>query len=1023
MADSTSLLLENAYRTYLKQWYAQSHDPDIVLWRKYVNPSTDKPREILIGSTVSIVKDDNYFKVTPTGPTTPGCSVSKWNVKQTQIAHPSSNLPTASVPMSMRWLVKEKNATPFDIKTKGIPLTGLSSIFFHPTAGIIYSINTKYASLSPATSVSQPLTPTGVLPFLENSNSVMVDYELKASSSVSKISEGSTSTFNFGQSIGGANTVFSFWFYISSAYNGSMGTISLAQPLNLVLQSNILKLNQGTTTLYELNGEPNTWTHIILYTVATPGTKKKSNGTTIKILENGIPCKPLQPGTLKGSLKNITLGGESAVYVGTPSYCITTGLTNLSTISDITGVLQNNTMLPVSLGTPTTDTISPFRVKPPPLWVGTNSVQWLDVVDALSSSECQAVGTSLQRECSTQLHTPGMYLSATSKCTTNTTTAWKHTWKGATGGVSIWVQFSSPTTSTHYTLYIKETGAAAWSKLAISVAAPSSTSSTSSQIVWSSAGNTSMQSGKSYYIALLLTCNPMVPVTGVLLSAGDVSTINYKNFFVTNETTATATLKRYRYVTIDQSNCSVTNPYTGQQSESFSMNSIAPQITEQFLDSSLCPLNANCGMFTFTTPAASMQIKINRKIVSVEGIISFQNYWYVIATFAQQLTPNSVTNLLTKISVNDFQTYEYREAFFAATGIFYTKADNTKTLLQKKLSSEIKVQFLIKLNVLPTVNGVTVPFTVASFESISTVFPSIYNNIAAITKYSYISDRVLIIDNAGNLISYNFEDGNFLNGTYISTNSINTLPLTEIIKNGSVLNINSVLGQCVALVPSASDDMSLVASTSSAAPVTVSTANTETNITWGSTVTLTSGTASLEVTLMPEAGYMPKKAPAPSSFNLANFKTKVTAECNVSNAFVTESGTRGKELCSNMVNIYLATTLEEYKKQQQMQKTASPSVINLLKKNNRFQTNTNFEVTYNSDVDYVLDNQYEVQTSGGETYTVGADGLQPSNLMSKIIWVSVAAGILVVCSLFAFVFLKYVFGRSNNVKKEDKIHF
>ena len=147
-------------------------------------------------------------------------------------------------------------------------------------------------------------------------------------------------------------------------------------------------------------------------------------------------------------------------------------------------------------------------------------------------------------------------------------------------------------------------------------------------------------------------------------------------------------------------------------------------------------------------------------------------------------------------------------------------------------------------------------------------------------------------------------------------------------------------------------------------------------------------------------GYMPEKPPAPTSFSLENFKTKVSTTCNVSNAFVTESGTQGQALCSNMVNLYLATTLSEYEKVQQMQSTPTPTVLNLLKSQNKFKENVDYKTTYNSNVSYLLEDQIEVKTSGGVRYTLTGDGIEPPNLQLKIVITGTAVGLLILGCCF-----------------------
>jgi hypothetical protein len=1044
--ENTSLILRNAYQTYLKQWYAQSSDAQVALWRKYHDPGTGIPKGILNGSTASVVVEQNKYcgvSTTSGDARNSQCSISNWNLKTTQMIETEKHLPTTSLPVSMQWFLEGNNIPPQNIKIPGgISLTNYSNLFFHPTAGLILNIANDYVSISPATGSSVPLAPSKKMSQLVDSNAIVTTFEQEPTgngTSCQYVAPGNKATVAVPSPSSGYYPILSFWLYISGNITNSLGTIVAKNGKQYTIssisgQENMLQVKLGSTLVFNLSCTPYTWIHYIFYNV------KKKNEISLGILENGIPCfNQGSTGSANSILQSFNINANVGVFVAQPQYCYTISTAFSGSTASITNIIstaaKNSTSTQNVLSgqlnsiTVTNSVVqaapSTRRYYPPPLWLDTPSTVWLDVMDSVSTAEC----TQGLYTCNIPILAPNMALSPP-QCSSSFPSAsvlWNHTWGGSTESVSIWVKMTSvnyPVTT--YDLQVKESTENIWQQLATIAKGRAGTKNSEEVVVWSAGGTIEMKKGSTYNIRLLFSgCQYIIPVLGILICAGNGSVINFREPYMTTTTTKTENNRRYRYCIFTNSDsgtsnayCSIVNPYTGVQSAAFYIDDMIPNLTQEFKYVNNCSSvgeysSDNCTLLQF--PASSLtsaipppqKIQISRKVISIDGIISQENVWHIVATFSQQLTPTSVLAILSA-NFNDIMTYQYRQAIFSTTGIYYS-ANDTKVTLQKKLSTPIAAQFVIQLNILPeVVSGVTVPFTVNSFRSISDVFPLLYHNVKTISRYSYLGDEVLIIDQANNVIVYTITGtGQFVNASIVSSNIINTLPLTNLFFANADLFIKSALSyKCISLVasPSATPPVILAADVSGISPAVMTIRSEDDTIRWGSTIqvaTQVAGGSTISITLLPPMGYMPQKPSPPSSFSLANFRTKITTSCNVSNAFVTQSGTRGKELCSNMVNLYLATTLAEYEKQKQVESTASPEVVNLLKTQNLYKDNVDYNVTYDSKLSYTLDNSIEIQGSRGESYTVSASGLQPLQLQLKIIVISVSAGILFLSCMFA----------------------
>ena len=366
-------------------------------------------------------------------------------------------------------------------------------------------------------------------------------------------------------------------------------------------------------------------------------------------------------------------------------------------------------------------------------------------------------------------------------------------------------------------------------------------------IGWSAGGNVELKKGVTYEIKLTRKYSTQ-NIIGLLLSAGSISTIRYKSKFKTETKVEDENRKRYRYCVFNTENekayCTVVNPYTGLKSAQFPIEEIAPGIKEEFVLLNNCGTTStqNCELFQnpISSGSPNRQIKITRRIIRINGIICQKNTWHIIATFAQQISQASVDALLLTESFDTITSFQYRNAIFSATGIYYTENETRNSLIKKLRQSTIE-QFVIQLDVLSGTSQ-TLPFTVRSLKSISTVFSSLYHNVHSILRYSYINEKILLVDMANNLIAYDLtSSGEFINGTYLSTNTINTLPLTDVFSPNNKIKISSALKSCVSLgytSTPAPGDFSLVNTPRTAVEYATLLSQ---KITWGSSVRLTIG--------------------------------------------------------------------------------------------------------------------------------------------------------------------------------------
>ena len=414
----TSILLQKAYQTYLKLWYAQTPDPDIVLWRTYFNPETERPRQILHGSAATVMLEGSQYcgiSGVSAGPAY-DCNHNNWILSKTQIFDARENLPGSSLPLPMRWFLESTNTPPLNISIPGgLSLTNYNNIFFHPTAGIIYNIAGQYGSISPATSSVQTLTTSGKLSSLVNSNALIAHYEEVPTTDIYR--NVVSMTLNLTPTHG---TIVSFWFYYNTT-DGDFGSIITSQgTLSLELQSNILKIKSGPTILFELSAHRETWMYYTLYNY--PG--------GMGVLENGIPSlKKAHIST--GKFQKITFDSND-VHVSNVKCWFSNSINSASSVASITKIMESNITRLITLSPSSSSAVSCCKsahVPPPDLWVFTPGTVWLDITSVLSNNKNSHNWWDM---------------------------VWEQVWNADSGPASIWIKMKAlPATGT-YSLYVRE---------------------------------------------------------------------------------------------------------------------------------------------------------------------------------------------------------------------------------------------------------------------------------------------------------------------------------------------------------------------------------------------------------------------------------------------------------------------------------------------------------------------------------------------------------------------------------------